>query len=132
MSTDYKKGVQTGEIAGTDANDLIYWINNTGRKIAVIQSSVKIVPHVSVSAHAANVMLFELLNGSDVIADWDTTTGQEGALTAGTPAAMTAGAATGKLLEVADGSCLIFKGTKGGTGPAYAASCAFQYLDVIT
>ena len=128
--SDYKKYAQTNNISGTDADDITYWVNPTGKRIAVIQASCYIVPDVSVSAHASNIMLFELLNGTDVIADWDTTTGQEAGLTAGTPAAMIAGAASGKLLEVAAGAVLKWKGTNSATGPAYKASCAFAYYEL--
>lgn len=127
---DYRRFAQTNNISGTDADDITYWHNRTGKRIAVIQSSVQIVPDVSVSAHASNTMLFELLNGTDVIADWDTTTGQEAGLTAGTPATMTAGAASGKLLEVASGGVLKWKGTNTNTGPTYKASCSFEYYEI--
>ena len=131
MASDYRKFAQTAVISGTDANGLTHWYNGTGKRIAIIQSTVKIVPDVSVSQHAANTMLFELLNGTDVIADWDTTTTTgDGALTAGTVASMTAGAASGKLLEVAAAGVLKWKGTKAGTGPAYAASCSFEYYEL--
>ena len=127
---DYRRSAQTNNISGTDADDITYWRNPTGKTITIIQSTVKIVPDVSVSQHASNTMLFELLNGSDVIADYDTTTTTgDGALTAGTVAAMTAGAAAGTALEVAAGGVLKWKGTNSGTGPAYKASCAFDYYE---
>lgn len=126
----YRRFAHTQPVSGTDADSTVYWYNHSGRTIAVVQSTVKFIPDVSVSAHASNTMLFELKSGSTVIADWDTTTGQEGALTAGTAASMVAGAAAGKTLECASGSCLSLVATNSGTGPAYGGYVSFEYIEV--
>lgn len=128
----YRRDYRFDIVAGTDANDLVYWLNNTGKKLRIVLDTVKLVPNVSVSQHAANVILVELKNGSTVLCDYDTTTTTgDGALTAGTPVSMTAAATgVGTALEVASGSCLNVAVTKGGTGPAYEGYVSFQAVEV--
>jgi hypothetical protein len=47
----------------------------------------EIVPVVSIAANASNYWVFTLQVGATVLGTWSTLTGQQGALTAGTPAA---------------------------------------------
>ena len=84
-------------------------------------NSIYLVDNDGVTADAANVTDLSVETGGAVeIASWDTTTGQDGTLTAKTPVAMT-------LLDTAaarhfdQGDALVFKKTDAGTGQGTTA-----------
>ena len=73
-----------------------FWKNKTGRQLKV--TSVQYLNVTGLAQDAANTFNISLRQGSVVVADWDTTTGQEGTITADTHMNLTLSATAADLI----------------------------------
>lgn len=73
-----------------------FWKNKTGRQCKVI--SAQYLNVTGLAQDASNTFNIALKQGSVVVADWDTTTGQEGTITADTHMNMTLSATPADLI----------------------------------
>lgn len=110
-------------LSGTDADDTVYIANGTGQRMLI--EAVTLMPAVSVSAHATNIITTTVSTAGGTVGTQTTDSDVAGysAHTAGTPLAVSI-TGTGAALEVAAGAAITIAVVKGGTGPAYEfAAC---------
>lgn len=111
-------------MAGTDATDTAYIVNNTGSKIRIL--AVTLMPKTSVATHASNYITTSVKKGSDTITAHTTNSTGGSALTAGTAKSLDL-TGTGKVLEIDDGGLISVDVAKAGSGPAYSNHVSVKY-----
>lgn len=102
--------------AGTDATR--YHTSRLPGKWYIVEAWLE--PDVDVADDATNVTDISFNNGATELASHDTTTGEDGAITGGTPIDFTP--AEGSARVVADGDQLKLIKTDGGSGKAFSGS----------
>ncbi len=91
--------------------------NKTGRQIKI--TSVQYLNVTGLAADASNTFVIALKQGSVVVADWDTTTGQEGTVTADTHMNMTlSSTAADLIIEIDEILSVVLTETGTATLPA--------------
>lgn len=110
--------VLTKEQAQITATTTLYlWKNDSGQKVRI--DKVKYINPTGLAADAANTFLLQLKQGSVVIAEWDTTTGQEGTIAAATYVDLVMSATDAdKIVENGEALTLVLTETGTATLPA--------------
>lgn len=114
--------------AAASARTIYHRLGGTA-KVRIV--SAYLVPDQDVAADAANTTTLALKTGANVaglatLDDHDTTTGQEGALTAGTPVQLEAAVGT----EIDAGDLIAFTKTDAGTGKAFSGAVVLELIEV--
>ena len=111
-------------VAGSDAGDLVYFVNPTGETIVV--DAVILVPAVSVAANSeSNYIVTTVAGPGGTIASHSTKQTGGTALTAGTAKALTV-SGTGTEIEVAANGMISVTVADNGTCPAYEHHIALR------
>ncbi len=90
----FHKTFEHAQVTATTA--LKKWKNKTGRQVKI--TGVQYLNITGLAQDASNTFVIALKQGSVVVADWDTTTGQEGTIAADTHVSLTMSATAADLI----------------------------------